>query len=98
ISGENCKYVINPDRTGKLKVSVFDKKDVLIDESIIPVVNLTVKAVLNGPAGNDGKLIIERLRSLSVEVEQVNIEFDNYEMEYDVMIIKGYDVTYKSSF
>src|SRR5690606_28732119 len=66
ISGENCKYVINPDRTGKLKVSVFDKKDVLIDESIIPVVNLTVKAVLNGRDGNDSKLIIERLRSLSV--------------------------------
>lgn len=97
IRGENCKYVINPERTGTLKISVYNK-DKLIGENIIPVVNLTLKAILKGSHNADGKLIIERLRSLSVEVEQVNLDIDNYEMEYDVMIIKGYDVIYKSSF
>lgn len=97
ISGENCKYVINPERTGLLKVSIY-AKDKIIGENIIPVVNLTRKAILKGPIGDDGKLIIERLTDLSAEIEQVNLDIDNYEMEYDVMIIRGYNVIYKNSF
>lgn len=97
ISGENCKYVFNPERTGPLKISVYNKGK-LIDESIVPVVNLTIKAVLNGPVDDSGKRIIEKLRGISAEVEQVHLEIEHYELEYDVMIVRGLEVVYTSSF
>lgn len=99
IKKENCNFIITPERTGTIKISVF-KKDKLIAEKFMNVVELELTAQLNIPRDiTTDKQLIDRANSIDIDAKQVHIGF-NYALpiEYDVIIIRGDEVTFRNSY
>lgn len=99
IKGENCKFIIRPERTGIITISIF-KKNKLIEKRIMNVVKSELIAEIS--MARDivtGRLVIEGAKGINVDTKQGHIAF-NYVLpiEYDVIMIRGEDVIFRKSY
>ena len=99
IKGENCKFIIRPERTGIITISIF-KKNKLIEKRIMNVVESELIAEIS--MARDivtGRLVIEGAKGIRVDTKQGHVAF-NYllPIEYDVIIIRGDDVIFRKSY
>lgn len=99
IKGENCKFIIRPERTGIITISIF-KKNKLIEKRIMNVVESELIAEIS--MARDivtGRLVIEGAKRINVDTKQGHVAF-NYVLpiEYDVIIIRGDEVTFRNSY
>lgn len=98
IKKENCNFIITPERTGIIKISIF-KKDKLIEEKIMIVIESELIAEISMPKDHTGKLLIEGAKHINVDTKQGHIGFDyTLPIEYDVIIIRGDEVIFRNSF
>src|SRR5690554_325069 len=98
IKNENCNYIIRPERVGIIKISIF-KKDKLIEERIMNVVEIELIAEISMPKNDKGKLLIDGAKGIRVDTKQGHVAF-NYVLpiEYDVIMIRGEDVIFRKSY
>lgn len=98
VEGNGCNLIIKPNKTGLLQINIFNRKNKLIAEKTINVVNLEFVARLKAPVDENNKIIIERATGIFVEVRQVPLDFDYSKIEYTLMIIRENDVIFKNSY
>lgn len=98
LKGENCKFIIRPERTGIITISIF-KKNKLIEKRIMNVVESELIAEISMAKDHTGKLLIEGAKGINVDTKQGHIAF-NYVLpiEYDVIIIRGDEVIFRNSY
>lgn len=98
VSGKGCSYAIKPSSVGNLKIKIFNRKNKLIAEQLMNVVNLKPIAKLKAPQNNQGDFIIERAFGITAKIEQVDLVIDDSKIEYDLIIIRNDKVIFKNHF
>jgi hypothetical protein len=98
IVGKNCEYTIIPKELGDLKISVYNKKNKLIGQKTLKVLDLCPNAHLNTPVDKQGKKIIQKAISLSIEVRDLNLNFNTPKIEYKLIVIRDDTVIFNKTF
>lgn len=95
IEGDKCYYNINPEREGEAKIDIYFKNK-LIGSRKFRVYKPEYYTLFCCSEYQD-QLIYNRISSLRLILESPSVQFGDYDLDYQVIIVRGNELLYNGT-
>lgn len=96
---EDNDFFIKPEKTGNIKISIYDKSNTKIGEKLMYVIDLPLKAVLLFPYDKDYYPLIKRARGLDIVPDHPNITLNiSPKPKYQILILRDKNIIFNTYF